>query len=108
MSTAMPCGFTASSSGPPGERACHLRGAVLSRNFGPRHLRQRIALVSNRGRQFDIMVWAAEGSRSVVVTNSAHREMFPTWPPGGRGITFVSDRDGCSDVDTLRLDPGTR
>jgi TolB protein len=69
---------------------------------------KRIAFVSNRGRQFDILIAAADGSRPVNVTNSPHRDTFPTWTPDGCGITFVSDRDGGSDLYTLRLDPGTR
>ena len=34
-------------------------------------------------------------------------DTFPTWTPDGRGVTFVSERDGGSDIYTRKVEPGS-
>ena len=33
---------------------------------------------------------------------------MPAWSPDGRMIAFVSDRDGCCDIFTMRADGGAQ
>jgi Tol biopolymer transport system component/DNA-binding SARP family transcriptional activator len=46
----------------------------------------------------------ATGGEAIRVTDAAALNTSPTWLPDGRGLLFVSDRDGERDVYSVRLD----
>jgi TolB protein len=47
----------------------------------------------------------ADGARPVNLTDHPARETFPAWTPDGRGLTFVSDREGGHDLYTQAVGP---
>ena len=51
-----------------------------------------------------IWVVAAHGGTPVQVTDAQSLNTSPVWLPGGRGLLFVSNRDGGRDVYQMDLD----
>lgn len=60
------------------------------------------------GTQQEIMnIWLmpAEGGRAIQLTNSGEWNAWPTWTADGRGLYFISDRGGSSNVWKINVDP---
>ena len=54
----------------------------------------RIAFVSERSGNKDIMIMNADGSAQLQLTSSEANEDQPTWSPDGGHIAYVTDADG--------------
>ena len=50
----------------------------------------------------------SDGSSPVNISRHLSRDAFPTWTPDGRGVTFVSNREGGSDIFTQPVEPLVR
>jgi Tol biopolymer transport system component/DNA-binding SARP family transcriptional activator len=51
-----------------------------------------------------IWIMAASGGEPVRITDAASLNTSPVWLPGGRGLLFISDRDGGRDLYRVALD----
>jgi Tol biopolymer transport system component len=55
-----------------------------------------------------IRIVPASGGPVVRVTSDLHQNTSPVWLPDGRGLLFISNRDGPSDIYRVRLAPDGR
>lgn len=55
-------------------------------------------------------IWVApvDGGAPVAITDGGNRDDQPVWSPDGRYITFVSERDGNTDLYLMRADGGAQ
>jgi len=60
----------------------------------------RIAFVSNRDGQFEVIRRPTATDRGRDVSRHPLGDTYPTWTPDGLGVTFVSQRDGGFDLYT--------
>jgi TolB protein len=52
---------------------------------------------SNGGGQRELFLLASDGSREIRLTDTPSNELFPLWMPDGKGIMYLSDRNGTAD-----------
>jgi Tol biopolymer transport system component len=55
--------------------------------------------------EMDVWLQPAEGGRAIQLTNARTWDAWPTWAADGRGLYFVSNRGGSSNIWKLSVDP---
>jgi TolB protein len=58
--------------------------------------------------QFDIEVFAVDGSSTARITNHSGNDMCPVWWPGGRCLLYAAERDGSSGLCFVNADGSDR
>jgi len=83
-----------------------LTGGRLRTQFAEQWMRDRLPLAAFAGRGApELDPGSLDGREPVNLSRHPALDSFPSWTPDGRGVTFVSNRDGACEVYTQVVAP---